>query len=476
MSTVVSQTKATPAPAPFVLEAVGDIARPTAGLPASHDIEHLPGESGTFVGITNMLGWARRGNAHLVDQQRKYGRVFRTKFIFDPIVCVSDPELLTQIARNEDQAWSAALAWRVFFEGIDPTTKTLDSPVTLDFEPHREARKLLMPAFNPVAISSYLAIASPMFESAVDRFVADGRVTFKPVIRRLLANASSRIFMGIDDPAEGEMLDGALADFWSAPLAIAKTPWLSPTWRRAMRGHKTLRETLRARVAERRARGGEDLFSRLCAESRGASWLDDDGLVRLFIGVMAGAFDTTSFALTSMAYLLAKHPEWQERLREEAFAASRERVTYEDTKRLVLADRAWKETLRLFPIAADLPRRALREVQLGEWRIPAGAFVLALIGPVLQDPGWWTDPQRFDPDRFSDDRAEDRKHKGLFLPFGGGAHACIGMNLAAVEAKAFWHAMLTRCRFRLAPDYEGHHQYGPLGVVSGKVELAIDKL
>jgi cytochrome P450 len=86
------------------------------------------------------------------------------------------------------------------------------------------------------------------------------------------------------------------------------------------------------------------------------------------------------------------------------------------------------------------------------------------------------DPQRFDPDRFSEARAEDKKHKGLFLPFGAGAHACIGLQLATAEAKGFWHAMLTRCRFRLERDYEGRHGFGPFGMVSGNVALVIERL
>ena len=122
----------------------------------------------------------------------------------------------------------------------------------------------------------------------------------------------------------GCALDRALAAFWKAPFALVKNPWLSLAWRKAMRGHRTLRDALEPKVAERRVRGGTDLFSRLCDASRGVDWLDDAGLVRLFIGVMAAAFDTTSLALTSMVYLLAKHPEWQERLRAEAPCARRE--------------------------------------------------------------------------------------------------------------------------------------------------------
>jgi cytochrome P450 len=382
--------------------------------------------------------------------------------------------MVARIARNGDQAWSSALAWNVFFDGIDSSSETLDMLVTLDFEPHREARRLLQPAFGAAATEGYLEAARPLFERAVDGWIAQGRVAFKPEVRRLLADVSSHIFLGGDE--DGAMLDHALADTWSAPLALAKNRWLSPAWRRAVRGHRRLREKLRARIPERRARGGDDLFSRMCCMARDVDWLDDDAMVRLFISVMLGAFDTTAAGLASMAYLLAKHPEWQERLREEALAAGRAPIAYEDMRRLEATDRVWKETLRLFPIVGGLPRCALRDAEIGGNHIPAGAFVLAMIGPAQRDAAWWTCPGRFDPDRFADARAEDKRSAGLFMPFGAGAHACIGSHLASVEVKAFWHAMVTRSRFRLARDYEGHHTYTPMGSVSGNVALVVERV
>lgn len=102
--------------------------------------------------------------------------------------------------------------------------------------------------------------------------------------------------------------------------------------------------------------------------------------------------------------------------------------------------------------------------------------MIPFIATVMRDPAWWTEPERFDPDRFSEGRAEDKKHKGLFLPFGAGAHACIGMQLATAEVKAFWHAMLTRCSFRLARDYEARHSFTPLGCVTGDVALVVERL
>lgn len=468
------QTPPTAAVAPFIVQAVGDVARPRAALPPRSNLGHLPGEAGLLVGVRNIFAPQRRGVAHYVDLQQRYGSVFRTQIGPIPLVIVAGPDLLTEILRNDDGAWSTALAWHAFFAGMDSSAETMDLLLTLDFAPHREARKLMQPAFSAAATAGYLEMAQPLFERAIEGWLARGKTAFKPEIRRLLATVSAQTFLGIADPAEGAMLDRALADIWGGTIAITKNRWLSPSWRRAVRAHRQLRELLKARVPERRARGGQDLFSRLCVETRGAQFLDDDGIVRLFITVLLGAFDTTALGLASMAYLLAKHPDWQDRLRQESLGVARGRISYEDVKRLELTDCAWKETLRLLPVTGHMFRLALRDVELDGRRIPAGTYVLVTNGPLGRDARWWNEPTRFDPARFGAERAEDKKHKGSFLPFGGGAHACIGMHLANVEARAFWHAMLTRCRFRLLPDYEAHHAYLPLGTVSGQVGLAVE--
>jgi cytochrome P450 len=62
------------------------------------------------------------------------------------------------------------------------------------------------------------------------------------------------------------------------------------------------------------------------------------------------------------------------------------------------------------------------------------------------------------------------------LPFGGGAHACIGLHLSGVEVKGLWHAMLTRCRFRLAGGHDERHIFTPLGIGSGDVKLVLERV
>ncbi|HXS16060.1 MAG TPA: cytochrome P450, partial [Polyangiaceae bacterium] len=108
--------------------------------------------------------------------------------------------------------------------------------------------------------------------------------------------------------------------------------------------------------------------------------------------------------------------------------------------------------------------------------IPAGTQVYALTAPVMWDERYFPEPLRFDPERFSPERAEHQRLGAAFMPFGGGAHVCVGALLAGLEASIFWHELLGRYRIRLARPYEARHQMTPLGCVSGDVELVFEAL
>lgn len=457
-----------------IVEAVSDVARPRADVELNRDLQHLPGESGLAHGVRNVFGVMRHGAAALTKQVQRYGPVYRHMLGPQHAVFVADPGLHADIARNEDKVWSASLAYRSLFAGVMPGVPALDFVNTFDFGPHREVRKALNHAFSPAALSGYFDIAAETYQPAIAQWIKRGRVSLKSEVRRLFAELAGRIFMGMGDPREAERLDRATADVWRSMTVIAKHPLLSVKWRNALRGYHMLHEGLSREVQARRTNGGRDLFSRLCQAQ--PELLDEPGLVRMVVGIMLAAFDTTSMGLASMGYLLAKHQDWQTRLREEALSLPGDSLEYTHLKALEQHEWAWKEALRLYPVAMGFGRVALRDVELAGHRIPARTFVSALVAPVLRDPRYWTAPERFDPERFGPARAEDELHRGVFMPFGTGAHVCLGMPLANFEAKLFWQMFLSRARIRLARDYEARHQIMPIGSVSGSVDLIVEPL
>jgi cytochrome P450 len=461
-------------PDPAIIAQVGSVARPERAYTGSPDLSHLPGREGPITGIMHLWGLVRKGRAHLEEQAQRYGPVYRTQLGRYQVVVIVDPTLAGQILRNADGTWSTALGWLAQFGGI--MDGPMDMPLTLDFGAHRDVRRLLQPSFKAEALASYVNIANRHFVAATDQWIADGRVSFKAEARRTFARVAADIFLGVDDEREADELDKTMADFWRFMWALAQNERLSPSFRASRRAAKFMTDHFGAQVASRRRSQGVDLFTRLCQTNETVDWLDDQGLVRVLLGVMAAAFDTTSAAVTNMAYLLATQPEWQEKLRSEALGLDTETVGYGQIRRLEQLDWAWKETLRFYPVAPGVARMALRDVSLMGHRIPAGALVAARFCVAFRDPESFADPDRFDPERFAPPRSEDKRSKGVFMPFGAGHHACIGSQMSSLEAKAFWYQFLRKARIRLAKPYEARHECRPLGVVSGDVALVVEPI
>ena len=102
------------------------------------------------------------------------------------------------------------------------------------------------------------------------------------------------------------------------------------------------------------------------------------------IFLVLAAHDTTTSALTMASYYLARHPEWQERLRGEVLGLDRS-LAYDDLGANVpLLEQTFHEILRMHPPVPQLMRRTIRETELGGYRIPADTMVA--ISPIPPPP------------------------------------------------------------------------------------------
>ena len=109
-------------------------------------------------------------------------------------------------------------------------------------------------------------------------------------------------------------------------------------------------------------RQGEDIFSQICrAQGDDGEYLSAEAIVDHMNFLMMAAHDTITSSITSMVWELAKHPEWQDKLREEMLAVSPagEGVGHNGLGDLELTEWAFKESLRLVPPVPSFPRRAL---------------------------------------------------------------------------------------------------------------------
>ncbi|XP_073316966.1 cytochrome P450 734A1-like [Primulina huaijiensis] len=166
---------------------------------------------------------------------------------------------------------------------------------------------------------------------------------------------------------------------------------------------------------------------------------------------------TTSNLLTWTAVLLAMHPQWQEQAREEVLrvCGTREVPIKDDLAKLKTLAMILNESLRLYPPAVAVIRRAKTDTQLGTLQIPRGTELLIPILAVHHDPTLWChDVHEFNPARFAKGVAHAANHPMAFMPFGLGARRCIGQNLAILQAKLAIAIILQRFSFELSPSYQ----------------------
>ncbi|KAJ4952567.1 hypothetical protein NE237_029399 [Protea cynaroides] len=166
---------------------------------------------------------------------------------------------------------------------------------------------------------------------------------------------------------------------------------------------------------------------------------------------------TTSNLLTWTTVLLAMHPEWQHKARDEVIrvCGSRDSPSKDAIPNLKTLNMIINETLRLYPPTIATIRRPKADVELGGYKILRGTELLVPIIAVHHDPALWGhDATEFNPARFSEGVVRAANHPMAFIPFGLGARRCIGQNLAILQVKLAIAILLQRFSFRLSPNYQ----------------------
>jgi len=91
-------------------------------------------------------------------------------------------------------------------------------------------------------------------------------------------------------------------------------------------------------------------------------------------------------------------------------------------------------------------------------------------------PQYWNDAEKFDPRRFSSERREDKIHPFAWMPFGGGAHKCIGLHFADMQVTAILHQVLQRFSWQVSADYIMPVDNTSLPAPSDKLPVTLTRL
>jgi cytochrome P450 len=327
-------------------------------------------------------------------------------------------------------------------------------------------RRLAQPAFLRGAV---VRLAAPM-TAAVERLTRtweaapDGRtLDMGSEMMRLVLEIAGATLFGADMATCADAVAAAERDIFALVRHKMDNPLSAPLWvptrlNRAYRAARRLLDDVVFRVIESRRASGpaaNDLLDLLLAarDEESGTGMSDEQLRDEVLTLLFAGHDTTASGLSWAWYLLARHPQVQEALHDEAAHLAGRAPTAEDLPHLPLATAVFEEALRLYPPAPGLVRRAVAPDEIQGRPVPAKAILMPSQWLLHRHPAYWEEPDQFRPERFLPGRAPDRP-KFAYFPFGGGPRACIGSTFALIEGALVLAGLSQRFHFRPADDRE----------------------
>ncbi len=420
---------------------------PLATPPAGSGLKPVLGDFGLpFIGHT--LAHMRHPVDFALARYRRLGPVSWGGMLGRRVAAAAGPDATQVVLVNKDRVYSqqgwATLIDRFFHRGL----------MLLDFDEHLRHRRIMNHAFTRERLAGYAEQFGPVVDRGVTALPTDRPVRLYWKLKQLTLDVAARVFMDTPSGASKE-INKAFVDAVRATTSFVRAPIPGGRWWAGVRGRELLERYFAERLPAKRASDSSDLFAALChAEDADGARFTDTDVVNHMIFLMMAAHDTATITTTATVYYLGKHPDWQERVREEARTVGPGPLGLAELDALSTLELVIKESLRLAAPVPSLMRKTVRDTDLMGHYVPAGTLVV--LSPTLNHylSEYWTDPHAFDPMRFAEPRREDRSHRFAWVPFGGGAHKCIGMHFGMYEVKALLHAMLMRYRWWLPESYQ----------------------
>lgn len=402
--------------------------------------------------LTDPLDGARR-------QYARHGEAVNERWGVLDIVNLYGPDANELVLHNRDDLFSSKQAWDFYIGRIFP-----DGLMLRDGDDHRLHRRLMQAGFKKPALESYLATMNPLIGQRLDELARRApTVHAYPFLKLMTLDLAWHVFVGAGAGTDQRPLNRAFETAVDASMALLRTPVPPFLLWRGMRARQFLLDCFRSMLPRKRAGDGSDMFSILArAEDENGRRYSDQEVLDHMVFLMMAAHDTTTSTLTSMLYAMGSESRWQECCRDEVNALGHDVMTFDDQDALPLCGLVMKEALRRYPPLPVMPRRSTRPFEFHGYRIRAGQLVA--IHPIHTHhmDEYWREPFRFDPERFGEARAEHRQHKFLWVPFGGGAHMCLGLHFAEMQVKAVLTQLLPLFRWSVREDYRMPVRQAPI--------------
>jgi cytochrome P450 len=300
--------------------------------------------------------------------------------------------------------------------------------LVMDAPRHTKLRRIVSGAFTPRRVAQLDELITAEARANVDRFVDAGGGDVVEGLSKHLPLWAISTMMGVPEDVRAEMYEAAegmikLQDpefVTNADDALAL----------GMECAGTLHRIAGELVEQRRGDPGDDVLSALVTAEVDGERLTTQELGAIFVLFAVAGNDTTRNSTSHGIRLFAEHPGEWDRLRADPG----------------LLAGAVEEVVRVASPVIHFRRTTTVDTELAGVQIPAGEPVVMFYESANQDEAVFDDPQRFDITR------SPNPHVAFG---GGGAHFCLGANLARTELRATFGRLVERVEgFEVGPaDY-----------------------
>ncbi|MDP9360377.1 MAG: cytochrome P450 [Acidobacteriota bacterium] len=368
---------------------------------------------------------------------RAYGDIVQFRIGGHVLVLLNHPDLIHEmvVARHRSFRKNHVLqrVKAVLGEGL----------FTSDGDLHRVQRRLSQPAFHRERIAAYAEVMVARATAMRGAWQDGATIDIHREMTKVTLSVVAKTLFDADLQAEADEIGGAITDLIDLfprvmnPVALAMLRLPIPARFRLRAAMRRLDRTIYTIIENRRASGDDrgDLLSMLLfAHDEEGGGMTDMQLRDETLTLLLAGHETTASALAWTWYLLALHPAVAHEVHRVVDQVLGDRpATASDYPHLRYLEMVVAEAMRLYPPAWIVSGDAVEEVNLGGWRVPPQALVLASQAVTHRDPRWWDEPDTFDPLRFTAEASASRP-KFAYFPFSSGPRVCIAEGFAWMES------------------------------------------
>ena len=389
---------------------------------------------------------------------REYGDVAYLRLASEQLFVVSDPTVIKDVLVTHNQNFHKS-------RGLEKIKILLgEGLLTSEDDFHLRQRRLMQPAFHRDRIAAYASTMVSYGDRVRSGWTDGATDDLSREMSRLTLLVVGKTLFDTDVESQardvGEAMTGLMHSFWSLMLPFGEyLQYLPiPHMRRGRQARQRLDEIIYRMIRERRANLGDrgDLLSMLLMaqddQDKGRGMTDKQVRDEAMTIFLAG-HETTANALTWTWYLLSQTPDVERRVHEEIQRVLGDRLpTVADVERLPYIMRVVTESMRLYPPAWLVGRRAVNEYHIGDYHVPPRSIVIMSQWIVHRDARHYPNPEQFDPDRWTPE-FKATLPRFAYFPFGGGPRQCIGESFAWMEVVLLVATIAQRWRFELVPSH-----------------------